>query len=211
MTNTARSDIGAVMLQDLGRKAVARAEVHTGGALLLTSHKFNQDVNVHPLVVRAFEFDATNSDIWQRRSLSACRLETLKFESWLEDGQELYDVSTHQQRWCDLLPVENKTARGTYALLAKHLANAGVTRLWRDQAGPAVKSTQPTQMERPTISVWCCSTDRGPDCVGVRQLIEQEAGDYDLTFLNDCGKHAGHCIVRATLKLADVVLWKIGK
>jgi len=200
-TNVACSDVGALLLQPLDRWAVARAEVHTGSGLLLSSHKFN--TGSAPLIVRALEFDATNSSIWQKRSLNACRLETLKFSSWLEDGLNLTDVSVHQRRWCDLLPVENKSARGTYSLVAKHLHSAGVPRLWRDE---------PAECEgEPQITAWACCTDRGSDCVGCRAMIVDEAGPCDIPFQNDCGKHAGHCIVQATLKLADMVLAKLGK
>ena len=205
-TNVACADIGAVLLQDLNRYSVARAEVHTGAVLLMSSHKFNRDSAECPAVIRAFEYDATNSDIWQRRSLSACRLETLKIRTWLEDeSQDLREVSLHQKRWCDLLPVEGKSSAATYALIGKHLASAGVSRLWRDP------HSEPTHEGTPTVTVWCNTTDRGPDCVGARTMCETESGPYDLFFGNDCGKHAGHIIQKGVLVLADQILKKNSK
>lgn len=92
LSNIACADIGMVLLTDVSRWAVARAEVRAAGALMASARSFffrawetfkdafvqarDDEVPDFLLYVHGFRSDATNSAIWQRRKLVALELES---------------------------------------------------------------------------------------------------------------------------------------
>ena len=92
LSSIACADIGMVLLTDVSRWAVARAEVRAAGALMASARSFffrawetfkdalvqarEDEVPDFLLYVHGFRSDATNSAIWQRRKLVALELES---------------------------------------------------------------------------------------------------------------------------------------
>ena len=87
LSSIACADIGMVLLADVSRWAVARAEVRAAGALMASARSFFfraweifkdafVEVPEFLLYVHGFRSDATNSAIWQRRKLVALELES---------------------------------------------------------------------------------------------------------------------------------------
>ena len=92
LSSIACADIGMVLLTDVSRWAVARAEVRAAGSLIASARYFffrawetykdalaqacKDEVPDCLLYVHGFRSDATNSAIWQRRKLVALELES---------------------------------------------------------------------------------------------------------------------------------------
>ena len=88
------ADIGSVILSDVSRWSVARAEVRAAAALTASAKYFFAEAERRyfapppqtgsfPLIVHGFRSDATNSSIWQRRKLTSLELESSTLRSLL--------------------------------------------------------------------------------------------------------------------------------
>ena len=99
LSSIACADIGMVLLTDVSRWAVARAEVRAAAALMASARSFffrawetfkdalvqarEDEVPDFLLYVHGFRSDATNSAIWQRRKLVALELESAPLSAFL--------------------------------------------------------------------------------------------------------------------------------
>jgi len=114
MTMVACHDVGCLLLDDVSRWTVARAEVRCAAALVASAHKFYAVTNdLRTISVHAFRADATNSAIWQRRKLQALELETFTVDDLgdindnIVTDADVLDLCMTVKRISDLLPVDN--------------------------------------------------------------------------------------------------------
>ena len=188
-TTIATADVGALLLERISRQTVVRGERKAGDALLHHCQMFFK-YNVYPLLDRslsdigildrwgadlppvtscaiyAYTSDATNSCIWQRRSLSTLQLEIMLcnfFAEPLTDGnwQHVGKVVA------DLLPTDYKTGLGTVALTLKHLGSLGCPDFLKralslKRAGPLLRGeVHPSSCRH--LDIICSTQGRGGD------------------------------------------------
>jgi hypothetical protein len=112
MANVGGADLGAVILEDLGKKAVYKSEMDLAGSFIAAFRSFHEtceeDMKDGPnasfaVACHAFSSDATNSSVWQQSKLHS----TLLQSSYLMDASLLERQPLHQcqlvfEGFCDL-------------------------------------------------------------------------------------------------------------
>ena len=140
MSNAACADIGLILLDDASRYTVARAEVHSGSALVAAAQQFHEtllgEMAQNPILsVHMVTEDATNNCIIQKKKLTALILhsaymvaDTNTMES-LNAKERFYWNWDNIFNWCrcvgDVQPVEDGNATATMLLTEKMLTSVG--------------------------------------------------------------------------------------
>lgn len=127
--NLACVDVGALLLSDVGRWAVAWAGIKSSEALFPIAHEFHKDREGATLRVIPMGSDGINSRILRKRPLSVADVDVVAFASWPQDLVDPLQDGMHCRRWVDLLIVEHKQARGTLAQLKTHTKSIWISRL----------------------------------------------------------------------------------
>ena len=162
--NAATADVGAMLLEDISRFTVARAETKAGTCLIASARIFFHWVyseltgpqlpDSFRLVVHSYRQDATNSGILKRSKLNALILhsaflrqrEHLHDQSWKQwENFDFHDWFDSMVRVADVLPVLNSTSEDTVAQTLKHLASLGCT-TWKDIQADVALQVPRTQM-----------------------------------------------------------------
>ena len=133
LSNCATSDLGLVLMCDISRWTVTRAEVKASACLLASSRLFwtrwREDVLAggHSITVIGYRQDATNSAIWNR-----CKLMGLEMDASYIHGLEMEDFEdidsedfACNKRLADILPVHDETGIGTVMMTQKMLDSLG--------------------------------------------------------------------------------------
>ncbi len=148
--NAATADLGAMLLEDISRFTVARAESKTGTALVASArlffHWMYADLTspIQPqsfrLAVHSYRQDATNSGILKKSKLNGLILQSaylrsdknLNDQSWEHwDDWDFHDWFDSMVRVADVLPVKGGTSEVTVSQTLKHLASLGCIS-WKD-------------------------------------------------------------------------------
>ena len=202
--NVAAADLGAILLTDMSRQTVVRAELIASAALLGSAAAFwkteQEQFNEHRdwgFSVTSFTSDATGAGMWKRKKVSTCEMESTLLVYDDNGGRELVSM----KRQCDLVSVKDCTALGTLGVLAKHFTSVRAPS-WRD--APSSEHC---------VRVWLYTSDRGPDQTAVRKLMHYEIAEIPnvLFFDFDCTEHALHLVIKGSVQLADKCLMSAGK
>lgn len=180
--NAATSDVGAMLLEDISRFTVARAETKAGTALVASARIFfhwvyseltgPQMPDSFRLVVHSYRQDATNSGILKRSKLNALILHSaylrqannLNDQSWKHwENFEFHDWFDSMVRVADVLPVRNSTSEDTAAQTLKHLASLGCIS-WKD-----IQSDVALQAPRTVMS----------EILGSELTTDEQLNNYD--------------------------------
>ena len=236
MSNTAASDLGPLVLTDISKQSVLKAEVLTGAALMGYAqdwHKANEmglkrvrvgRIDAEALVVAhpdppekdpefqvAFHYiagDATNSRVWRGSKVHTCEVWSgyLHDPAVLRDGQSVHDVMVCERFLSDIQVQEDASAHGTYAMIQKQVISAGCP-LWTTQwMQPGGSTTQVFEL------LLHCS-DRGSDQSKVRRILRHELMDKPLTlYLDwDCTLHATQLVFGHSIDILDAWCTRAGK
>lgn len=152
LSNIATSDVGLILMMDLSRWTVCRAEIRAAACLNASAQRFWQvwreqlrSTSQHDsfsVTVVSYRQDATNSAVWQRSKLQALELEAgyiyisaLKDEDLQLDGDDDGPAMglpefTRIKRLADVIPVDNGTGKATVAMTEKMLQSLGCP-TWR--------------------------------------------------------------------------------
>lgn len=133
LSNCATSDLGLVLMCDISRWTVTRAEVKASACLLASSRLFwtrwREDVLAggYSTTVIGYRQDATNSAIWNR-----CKLMGLEMDASYIHGLDMEDYEdidsedfAYNKRLADVLPVHDETGIGTVMMSQKMLDSLG--------------------------------------------------------------------------------------
>ena len=211
--NTSCSSIGCVLLQDISKDTVARAECKTGSALVASARAWYQSAmadldasaDEFNLVVHGFRSDATNSGIWQRRKLWSMELESLVLAAVPEDTSTLdrdwLSGFDHIKRMSDVNAVGDPSGQGALGQLLKGFASLGCP-TWLDVLDRAESP------QEPEVHWYCFTSDCGPDQQAAKQLIQVSLESrMDVIFISfDCLEHQDHLIGHGALKRIDAAL-----
>lgn len=162
LSNIATSDLGAVLLQDISRYSVCRAETKAGTALIASSRiwfRAMYDELIRPsssseplkLILHSFKEDATNTGILKGSKMGALILRSayLKASHVPSCDDELPDIDWENfdiSEWldtivrvADVLPVVAGTSEATYAQMLKQLESLGCITWKQIQADDALR------------------------------------------------------------------------
>ena len=124
MSNVSTADFGAVVLDDVGRWTITRAEIFLGCALQAWSHDWHttreryheefvaeEDESEWCLSVHVCRADATNRRVWQQSKLMASEVESYYSDSYelrnkRDDWISAFDTHTC---WTDMQIVRDAT------------------------------------------------------------------------------------------------------
>ena len=200
-SNIAAADLGSVLLADISRWSVVRAEVSASLALQGScanywKHEAEQMERGAGLSVTSLTSDATGAGMWRKQKVSTCDLES----SMLMRADGVDDEIVSIRRQADLVAVKRTNAEDTLAVLCKHLDSLGAPHFLNKPCNASVR-------------VWLYTSDRGPDQIAMRKLIHKQllALPNVLFFASDCMEHALHLIVKASVVLTDRWLRSMGR
>ena len=176
-SNCATADIGAVLLEDISRYTVTRAEGRAGAALVASSRLFHNmlyedlvynDGSFH-IAVHSYRQDATNSGILRGGKLAALILRSAFLKengqdaedgrgeppSWSSDEWTLDSSFDHCIRVADILPVKESDSSTTVAQTLKQLQSLGCL-TWKDvQSRPELQKFPGQQLSEFVGSMFC--------------------------------------------------------
>ena len=218
-SNISTEDIGAVLLKDLSRFTVTRAEVRAGTALVASSrlffHSLYHDL-VSPGKVSEFRFafhsfkqDATNSGLMKGSKFCALVLRSCYLRKTIP-GQETtgsdiewddFDVDDWVEtlvRVSDVLPVRDGSSEATVSQTLKQLDGLGAT-TWKKIA------EEPFLQDTNILHWFMSTTDAGPNEIGARKIIQADVKVLPNVIYTDftCLEHSQHLCALQGLKAAD--------
>ena len=152
-SNCATADIGAVLLEDISRFTVSRAEGRAGAALAASARLFYRamyediiypDGSFH-VAFHSYRQDATNAGILRGSKLAALILHSAYLRDYPEDSEDAADGNflCSSDEWAfddwfesiirvaDILPVEGADSVTTASQTLKHLQGLGCI-TWKD-------------------------------------------------------------------------------
>ena len=164
-SNVACADLGLVLLDDVSRWTIARAEVQTGAALIGHARAFHQTMlsefedqsreTPHSGIGVSFHCisqDATNGSIWQKRKLVALLLHTAYCPLIPKPGDNFsgawtwkWDMFTSSECIADVQPVADGSSRGSVGLTHKTLQSLGCPSAWNLLEPTTTKERCPPQ------------------------------------------------------------------
>jgi hypothetical protein len=209
-------DLGQIVLDDVSAWTVSRAEVKAAAALIAAARLFFDQlrdelfVRAAPqefnLAILSFRNDATNSAIWQKRSLNGMLLEA----SYLLElpGADSYEWNFETMfesisTVCDLQQVGMKSGHAAYGMLLKQFMSVGC---------PCIDEIHRCATDGTVV--WMLYTgDRGPDVVFCKKIMAAMANtNIRVIFLSiDCFEHQMHLVVGSGLKIVDAELKRHSK
>ncbi len=219
LSNIAAGDFGKVVLEQMSRQTVIRAEVAAGEATLDQTKRVFDDKREAAALYGADQIevftatsDATNSAIWQKRKLSTLELSV----AFLTDPHSCVWSWEEAKGLADLLPVEDSTGRGTLAMIVKHmcsLACENILDIAEDNSN--VKANDPFLLDpdfdpcerenTQPLRIFQYTSDEGSDQKKARSLLFICFRDSNKVWIIDtsCLHHQGHLVSKASLKLCD--------
>lgn len=218
-SNISTEDIGAVLLKDLSRFTVTRAEVRAGTALVASSRLFFHSM-YHDLVspgkasdfrfaLHSFKQDATNSGLMKGSKFCALILRSCYLRENIPDQEtpcsdidwDNFDVDDWVEtlvRVSDVLPVRDGSSEATVSQTLKQLDGLGAT-TWKTIADDPI-------LQNADMLHWFTSTtDAGPNEIGARKILQAEMKDLPNVLYTDftCLEHSQHLCSLLGLKAAD--------
>ncbi|CAE7765228.1 unnamed protein product [Symbiodinium sp. CCMP2592] len=216
--NVACADVGSMLLEDITRWTVSRAETRAGSSLVASARLFFHglyDEIVKPkrfsLVIHSFRQDATNSGILKCSKLAALLLQTAYLSvNDGDDGDGLSKEILREWRFdeifesiirvADVLPVIDGTSEGGVAADTRQLDNY-------PGPDPVLRTLRHHDID--TCVTWfVATTDAGSNEVGARRIIHAELlGNPQVYYFDTtCLEHSQHLVSLTALKCADRLL-----
>ena len=138
-SNIAAADLGKVLLDDVSRYTVCRAEVLTASSLCIAAKAYYSDVSAKAaksdfsIILHSVMSDATNSNIWKKQKLHSCIVKSLCCTEmppvlsgdYKSDIVEVSKRCVYLKRVADVLPCTDGSALGLLALLDKQFKSIG--------------------------------------------------------------------------------------
>lgn len=138
MSNVAAADIGLVILADVSRWTVCRAEIKTAACLVASSHLFwsiwrseifermGHDKRFSATIL-SWRQDCTNRSVWNKEKLCALEMEASYFIQ--SQSVEFDDVAPSDwqriKQLADVIPVRDGTGKATVLMTEKLLSSLG--------------------------------------------------------------------------------------
>ena len=217
LSNIATQDFGKTILDDISRYTVSRCEVKAAAAFTASCHEHFDRISQfcrhappgHMVAnVIAHRADATNSGIWQNRSLCCMEVEAafMGVSSSIIGRQDFNwqrMVSTIK-RVADVLPVEGKGGDWAIGMHCKHMAslNCPSFQVMIDRYNAGDRAAMAA------ITWYCGTSDCGPDMLRSDKVISCIVSPIEriLWTWSPCFEHQCHLIVQTGLKLTDWML-----
>ncbi len=162
-----------------------------------------------PVVAHILSADATNRAVWMGQKIQGAELESFYiFEpKALSDSGSCSLLHCDSKRgFADAQIVEDSSAAGTHAILAKQVSGLG-SFTWLDC--PELDFTELELVGHAagprSVRLFCYTSDGGPDEVKLKKLLQVLTKDNVcvLVFGGSCGMHSCQLYVRSGLKLVD--------
>lgn len=223
LANAAQDSMAIALLDDrLNRWKVSRAEKTTADLYLQAAAQFHHTME-HELKQLVLEFgrsekaltpleeempfnihginfssDATGRGCMRGDKANTCIVNSVFYIDARYSAEHPLEDLPCVKRACDVLKCEGGTAGHLYTLIQKHFRSINCP-LW----------DLPTLLGNWRLYLYC--TDRGSDCVCLRDALPLLAAKGNLVATSDCWDHATQCVEHDGLKLLDASLEQLGK
>ena len=213
MSNVPCEGVSAILLEDLSRQTVARAEICAAAALNAASRAWYQ-INFESLIaapqlggdlsamaIHCVRGDATNARVFNNSKVHNLDCESLILAASLEPHADAFQQS---HNWADLQIVSDGSAKGTRMLILKQLMSMGV-QTWCQVANAACKQHE--------FHLYIMVSDGGPDQLACKKMAENDVAHQPncAIWKVTCLMHAGQLNYRTGFNIIDEYLKLAGR